>query len=106
MRAVSRSSARSLPIERTRTDARMPSFTRCLSARDGREECVRPSLYSRPLFPCIQAPGSRGTLQFVKQVQTAATGIIAGQGGRALLERAGQGRLGWMIELPRAAGAG
>jgi hypothetical protein len=36
----------------------------------------------------------------------AATGIIAGQGGRALLERAGQGRLGWMIELPRAAGAG
>ena len=36
----------------------------------------------------------------------AATGIIAGQGGRALLERAGQGRLGWMIELPRAVGAG
>jgi len=36
----------------------------------------------------------------------AATGIIAGQGGRALLERSGQGRLGWLIELPRAAGRG
>jgi|RhiMethySRZTD1v2_1073278.scaffolds.fasta_scaffold406870_1 hypothetical protein len=36
----------------------------------------------------------------------AATGIVAGQGGRALLERVGQGRLGWRIELPRAAGRG
>ncbi len=36
----------------------------------------------------------------------AATGIVAGQGGRALLERSGQGRLGWIIELPRAAGRG
>jgi len=36
----------------------------------------------------------------------AATGILAGQGGRALLERVGQGRLGWRIELPRAAGRG
>jgi len=36
----------------------------------------------------------------------AATGIIAGQGGRALLERSGQGRLGWLIELPRAVGRG
>jgi hypothetical protein len=36
----------------------------------------------------------------------AATGILAGQGGRALLERSGQGRLGWRIELPRAVGRG
>ena len=36
----------------------------------------------------------------------AATGIVAGQGGRALLERAGSNRLGWRIELPRAAGRG
>lgn len=36
----------------------------------------------------------------------AATGIVAGQGGRALLERAGSARLGWRIELPRAAGRG
>jgi hypothetical protein len=36
----------------------------------------------------------------------AATGIVAGQGGRALLERVGHGRLGWRIELPRAAGRG
>ncbi len=30
----------------------------------------------------------------------AATGILAGQGGRALLERRGEGRLAWRIELP------
>jgi hypothetical protein len=36
----------------------------------------------------------------------AATGIVAGQGGRVLLERAGTTRLGWRIELPRAAGRG
>jgi hypothetical protein len=30
----------------------------------------------------------------------AATGILAGQGGRALLERRGEGRLAWLLEVP------
>lgn len=36
----------------------------------------------------------------------AATGILAGQGGRALLERRGENRLCWRLELPRHAAAG
>lgn len=36
----------------------------------------------------------------------AATGIVAGQGGRALLERSSAGRLGWRVELPRARATG
>lgn len=35
----------------------------------------------------------------------AATGIFAGQGGRALLERRGEGRLAWLLEVPLSAGA-
>lgn len=35
----------------------------------------------------------------------AATGIFAGQGGRALLERRGEGRLAWLLEVPLTLGA-
>jgi hypothetical protein len=35
----------------------------------------------------------------------AATGIFAGQGGHALLERRGEGRLAWLLEVPLTLGA-
>ncbi|MBK7643968.1 MAG: hypothetical protein IPJ19_13120 [Planctomycetes bacterium] len=55
----------------------------------------------------LQPYGLRRTIpKLGPNALAAATGIIAGQGGRALLERNGQGRLGWRIELPRAPGRG
>ncbi len=55
----------------------------------------------------LQPYGLRRTIpKLGPNALAAATGIVAGQGGRALLERSGQGRLGWVIELPRAAGRG